>query len=494
MSANQTFDDEFNSQDVGNGGQWQAGWAWDPNGYEPPGTTSWEVNPNYGPTSGVNAYTDDNGVLSLNFMPTPGSMSSAVGGAPFLTGAITTAQSFSQTYGYFEMNAELPAGAGLNAAFLLLPTSGAWPPELDVEEVLGSDPTTLVNTAHWDSGNSANPMWSNIPDASQGFHTYAVDWEPDTITWYFDGKQVAQQATPSDMHQPMYMAIDDLSGTPGSWAGAPDSGETASMKINWVHAYSSNPYANGATPAPASSDTASTPSTDTTSTASTGSNSTQSNSTPAASNPSAPASPDNTVVTAAGGGSITDASGNTWSITNGQVAVNGTPDGTTANVTELAYENGLVWQENSSNLWWSKSSPSDTWSPGSGTATSLVPASSTSTPASTVSPDTLALVLSEDAYAGDAQFIVKVDGTQLGAPQSVTASNSAGQTQTFDYSGNWGPGAHNVEVDFLNDAYAGPGQDRNLYVDQVSYNGQAAMSQPSPLYGNGGVTIPVGHA
>ncbi len=35
-------------------------------------------------------------------------------------------------------------------------------------------------------------------------------------------------------------------------------------------------------------------------------------------------SPDNTVITAASAGAITDASGIVWSIVNGQVAVNGT--------------------------------------------------------------------------------------------------------------------------------------------------------------------------
>ena len=89
---------------------------------------------------------------------------------------------------------------------------------------------------------------------------------------------------------------------------------------------------------------------------------------------------------------------------------------------------------------------------------------------------------------------MKVDGTQLGDPQSVTASHAAGQTQNFTFSGNWGAGPHNVEVDFINDAYGGPGQDRNLYVNQVTYDGTAALSQTQPLYANGAVTIPVGQA
>jgi hypothetical protein len=76
------------------------------------------------------------------------------------------------------------------------------------------------------------------------------------------------------------------------------------------------------------------------------------------------------------GQSITDARGNVWTITaGGQVAVNGVADPTTKNVTHLAYANGLVWQENTSNLWWSKTAPSAAWSPPYGTSAVPVPVS-----------------------------------------------------------------------------------------------------------------------
>ncbi len=89
-------------------------------------------------------------------------------------------------------------------------------------------------------------------------------------------------------------------------------------------------------------------------------------------NPTLPvqASANGTVIGAASGGpavSITDVNGNTWRIANGQVVVNGVVDPSTANVIELAYENGQVWQENTQGLWWSKASPSDTWGPPAGT-------------------------------------------------------------------------------------------------------------------------------
>ncbi|HBK05305.1 MAG TPA: hypothetical protein DDZ81_05505 [Acetobacteraceae bacterium] len=74
-----------------------------------------------------------------------------------------------------------------------------------------------------------------------------------------------------------------------------------------------------------------------------------------------------TVVRANPGGVIADASGNLWGIAGGRVYVNSVPDQTTSGVIELAYVDGLIWQENSSLLWWSKASPSDPWSPSEGT-------------------------------------------------------------------------------------------------------------------------------
>jgi hypothetical protein len=42
--------------------------------------------------------------------------------------------------------------------------------------------------------------------------------------------------------------------------------------------------------------------------------------------------------------------------------------------------------------------------------------------------DTLALAVAEDAYLGDAQFTISVDGTQIGGTQTTTALRNAGAT------------------------------------------------------------------
>src|SRR5262249_35012244 len=144
-------------------------------------------------------------------------------GLPFNSGMLTTYQSFSQLYGFFEMRARLPIGAGLWPAFWLLPRNGQWPPEIDVFEQLGNDPRTIYVGTHSAVGgpNVATTKALQIADTSTAFHVYGLDWGETDITWYFDGKPVYRVPTPSDMHTPMYMLINLAVGGVGSWPGPP---------------------------------------------------------------------------------------------------------------------------------------------------------------------------------------------------------------------------------------------------------------------------------
>ena len=88
--------------------------------------------------------------------------------------------------------------------------------------------------------------------------------------------------------------------------------------------------------------------------------------------------------------------------------------------------------------------------------------------------DTLVLSMSEDAYQGDAQFTVAIDGKQLGGTFTTTALHAAAVRQNFTFKGDWAIGAHTVTVNFLNDASGGTAAtDRNLYVNGLSYDGTA---------------------
>jgi hypothetical protein len=100
-------------------------------------------------------------------------------------------------------------------------------------------------------------------------------------------------------------------------------------------------------------------------------------------------------------------------------------------------------------------------------------------------PDVLMLNICEDAYNGNAQFTLAVDGKQQGNTFTAGASHAAGAEQKFIFNGYFGIGSHTVAVNFLNDAYGGTAAtDRNLYVDSVTYKG-ASTNQSAALKSTG---------
>jgi len=107
-------------------------------------------------------------------------------------------------------------------------------------------------------------------------------------------------------------------------------------------------------------------------------------------------------------------------------------------------------------------------------------------------PDTILVRLQEDAYQGDAQYAIAVDGAQIGGVRTETAQAKLGQSDTVTLHGSFGTGPHKVGVTFLNDAYGGSAAtDRNLYVTGVSYNGMAVPGAAAALYGNGTATMSI---
>ncbi|MBX6370082.1 MAG: type I secretion C-terminal target domain-containing protein, partial [Rhodospirillales bacterium] len=94
----------------------------------------------------------------------------------------------------------------------------------------------------------------------------------------------------------------------------------------------------------------------------------------------------------------------------------------------------------------------------------------------------LKLRVAEDAYQGDAQFKVLVDGKQFGGVQTVTARHGAGQWQELTLTGDIGAGSHKIEIVYLNDLYGGStAADRNLYVDWIELDGNRVEAETGTL-------------
>ena len=104
----------------------------------------------------------------------------------------------------------------------------------------------------------------------------------------------------------------------------------------------------------------------------------------------------------------------------------------------------------------------------------------------------LTLRLSGDEWQGRAQFIVSVDGKEMGGVQEVSAARAAGQSQEFTFDGNFGDGPHAVSVRFLNDAYAGTSAtDRNLYVEGMTFKGATVPNATATLYSAGSANFTI---
>ena len=107
-------------------------------------------------------------------------------------------------------------------------------------------------------------------------------------------------------------------------------------------------------------------------------------------------------------------------------------------------------------------------------------------------PDKLSMMVDEDAWQGDAQYTVSIDGQQVGNTLTATASHAAGKWQTMVFQGSWGSGAHSVSINYVNDANGGTANtDRNLYVSDVVYNGVKQHHTVLAMLAGGIQSVPV---
>ncbi len=91
------------------------------------------------------------------------------------------------THGRFEVRCRIPKGTGLWPAFW----GFGGETEVDVFEFCGERPDLFKGALHrWGRPKFSNGGRKRMPDLSQDFHDYAVEWERDGISWYIDGQLV----------------------------------------------------------------------------------------------------------------------------------------------------------------------------------------------------------------------------------------------------------------------------------------------------------------
>jgi beta-glucanase (GH16 family) len=175
------------------------------------------------------------------------------GGAAYSSARIESRGRGTAKYGYIEIRAKLPTGAGAFPAFWLLGINEPqvhWPKcgEIDVVEALSSGPTVVRTNVHGvdAAGNAWEVGWGhgglhdvgvNLADA---YHTYGIDWTSQALRFSVDGRPV-QTVTRASVpvwlwDQAGYFLLNVAIASAG-----PDSAYPQTMTVDYLRVYAQRP-------------------------------------------------------------------------------------------------------------------------------------------------------------------------------------------------------------------------------------------------------------
>ncbi len=177
------------------------------------------------------------------------------GGFKFTSARLKTQGLQTFKYGRIEARIKVPAGKGFWPAFWMLggnfPTVG-WPDcgEIDIMEYVGREPDLIIGTMHGPgySGAVGLSKWLrpgfNIAD---DFHTYAIEWDTNQISWFFDGQKYSTYtredvgSRPWAFDQPFFIILNlAIGGTLGGLV-TPDTQFPSQYLVDYVRVYNKIP-------------------------------------------------------------------------------------------------------------------------------------------------------------------------------------------------------------------------------------------------------------
>jgi beta-glucanase (GH16 family) len=179
---------------------------------------------------------DRNG-LHLEFAKQSADHIASTNGMRYLGGRIRSRRAF--LYGRIEFRARLPRGGGLwPALWLRTPLKQPFDGEIDVVEGFGSNPGVIKSSVrpwvngkldhfrcsllsvsgklsmfnHYGRCDKADNVIALRDDLAAKYHTYAVDWRPNSVTFSFDGKPYSEirEGVP---HKPMVIILNTMIST-----------------------------------------------------------------------------------------------------------------------------------------------------------------------------------------------------------------------------------------------------------------------------------------
>jgi beta-glucanase (GH16 family) len=173
--------------------------------------------------------------------------------AEWTSAKLTTFNKIAFHYGRMEARIKAPAGLGTWPAFWMLGTdirNITWPQcgEIDIMEGRGDLPSTLFGTLHgpgYFGDHGKGKVIDTEVNLSEEFHTYAIEWLPNQISWFFDdtmyAHNTAEEIAPLEWvyNKPFYLIVNLAMG--GHFTGPiAEDLKQAQMKIDYIRHSSIN--------------------------------------------------------------------------------------------------------------------------------------------------------------------------------------------------------------------------------------------------------------
>jgi Glycosyl hydrolases family 16 len=160
-------------------------------------------------------------------------------GGLWTTGGVSSAPGLVQTYGKYLVRFRFAAGHGIAHGVMLLPASGAWPPEIDFSEDNGGDRNIDTATLHYGAQNAMEHA-TVATDLTQ-WHTLGLEWTQGQLVYTLDGHEWGRMTGASVPSIPMVLDIQTQAWACGtsSWEGCPDASTpaTVNLYVDWAVAY-----------------------------------------------------------------------------------------------------------------------------------------------------------------------------------------------------------------------------------------------------------------
>ncbi|MFK7995301.1 MAG: family 16 glycosylhydrolase [Granulosicoccus sp.] len=180
--------------------------------------------------------------LSISATMTPDEQRAAANEQTYLSGLLTTRDTFAFTYGYVEVRVNVEQGRGIWPSLWMLGSDfEELAPELYVFEYDGSKQDSVFHNYNYRDadGNLRSPGQQEVElsGLSEGFHTIGLRWRESELLFYVDGQPTYRIIGENVPSEDMYLILNLAMG--GLWTGAPDATtpDPASLEVDYIRVY-----------------------------------------------------------------------------------------------------------------------------------------------------------------------------------------------------------------------------------------------------------------